>query len=260
MTTTLLMCALSVPAAARTVRGLTLTALIGATIASSAAHAQAPVLPRFSDMTPNEAVTGWQPLRPAPKAADTRYSLVQEQGATVIRADAQASMSGLTYPVRVNLQAFPLLRWRWKIAAPLQNADMTTKSGDDYAARIYVLFDYPSEKLPFSVRAQLRIAELLYRQAIPTAALNYVWDNRHPVGTIQPNTYTDRARMIVLQSGAGRAGEWVTETRNLAADFRAAFGEDPPDVVAVALATDTDNTGENATAWYGDIEFLNEAP
>jgi hypothetical protein len=165
-------------------------------------------------------------------------------------------MSGLSHVLRVDIKRTPLLRWRWKIAAPLVTADMTQKAGDDYAARIYVMFDYPVQKLSLGTRAKLKLGAALYGQDLPTAALNYVWDNRQPVGTIQANTYTDRARMIVVRSGAGQAGTWITETRDLAADFRAAFGEDAPDVVAVALATDTDNTGESALAWYGDIEFL----
>lgn len=218
--------------------------------------AAAPDVPAFSQMAPGQAPSGWDVLKPASKAADTRYSLVQDSGKTVLKAEADASMSGLAFPVRVDIRRYPLLRWRWKIAAPLKTADMTKKSGDDYAARIYVMFDYPADKLPFGTRTKLQFAETLYGQKIPTAALNYVWDNRHPVGTIVPNAYTDRARLIAVQTGAAKAGQWITETRDLAADFRAAFGEDAPDVVAVALATDTDNTGENATAWYGDIEFL----
>ncbi len=223
---------------------------------AASAAAAAPDLPLFSGMTAGGAIDGWQVLKPAPKAQDTRYTLVRDDGRTVVKAEADHAMSGLTHAVRVDIRQFPLLRWRWKISAPLKSADMTTKSGDDYAARIYVIFDYPLEKLPFGTRAKFKLAESLYGQKIPTAALNYVWDNRQPVGTIQPNTYTDRARMIVAQSGAARAGQWVTETRDLAADFRAAFGEEAPDIVAVALATDTDNTGESAIAWYGDIEFL----
>jgi hypothetical protein len=223
-----------------------------------AAARAAPDIPAFSSMVPGNNIRGWKVLKPAPRAPDTRYELVVDNGQTVLQAQSDKAMSGLSLPVRVNLREHPLLRWRWKIAAPLQGADMTTKTGDDYAARIYVLFDYPAEKLPFSTRAKLLIAEALYGQAIPTAALNYIWDNRHPIGTIQPNTYSDRARMIVVQTGSARAGDWVTETRDLAADFRAAFGEDPPDVVGIALATDTDNTGESATAWYGDIEFLQD--
>ena len=133
---------------------------------------------------------------------------------------------------------------------------MKTKAGDDYAARIYVLFDYDAGRLSLIDRLKMQLAQSLHGAQIPTAALNYVWDNRYPVGTIQPNAYTDRARLVVVESGSANAGQWVTETRDVAQDFRAAFGEDPPDVIGIALATDTDNTGETATAWYGDIEFL----
>lgn len=223
---------------------------------SSAAGTAEPAVPAFSALPANGEIRQWQSLKPAPKASETRYALVNDSGTTVLRAEADNSMSGLIHAVRVDVRRYPLLRWRWKVRAPLSNADMRTRQGDDYAARIYVMFDYPAEKLGFGTRAKLRLAESLYGQKIPTAALNYVWDNRQPVGTIQANAYTDRARMIVVQSGSQQAGRWVTETRDMAADFRAAFGEDPPDVVAVALATDTDNTGESALAWYGDIEFL----
>lgn len=221
----------------------------------SAASA-APDVPAFSQMTPGGEIHGWKALRPSPNAAETQYAIAMDAGKPVLKAEAKASMSGLIHPVRISLRQFPLLRWRWKIGAPVKGADMTQKTGDDYAARIYVMFDYPVDKLSFGTRAKLKIAETVYGQTIPTAALNYVWDNRQPVGTIQANTYTDRARMIVVRSGGVRAGEWITETRDLAADFRAAFGEEAPDVVAVALATDTDNTGESAVAWYGDLEFL----
>jgi hypothetical protein len=227
-------------------------------IGTSMNLAGAAEVPAFSAMAPGASIEGWQPLRPAPNAPDTRYALVKEGDRTVLKAEAQASMSGLVHTVRVDLRKTPFLRWRWKIAAPLNSADMREKAGDDYAARIYVMFDYPIEKLPFGTRAKLKLGEALYGQKLPTAALNYIWDNRQPVGTIQPNTYTDRARMIVVESGAGKAGQWVTETRDLRVDFRAAFGEEAPDVIAVALATDTDNTGENVVAWYGDLQFLPE--
>jgi hypothetical protein len=215
-----------------------------------------PAPPRFSDMAPGAAPVGWLPLRPAPDAADTRYTLIREGGAVVMRADADKSMSGLVHAIRVSPAHHPILTWRWRVAAPIEGADMLRRAGDDYAARVYVLFDYPAARLSLADRARLRLGQAIYGQPIPTAAINYVWDNRQPVGTIRPNAYTDRARMVVLQSGAARAGEWVVETRDLAADFRAAFGEDAPDVTAIAIATDTDNTGGQATAWYGDFEFL----
>ena len=222
----------------------------------AAASANAAEIPAFSQMQPGATITGWTVLKPAPKAPDTIYTLERDSDHVVLKADADRSMSGLVFATRVDINKTPLLRWRWKITAPIQHADMTKKSGDDFAARIYVMFDYPREKLSFSTRAKLKLGEAIYGQKIPTAALNYVWDNRQPIGTIQPNPYTDRARMVVVESGSGKAGQWVTETRDLAADFKAAFGEDAPDVVAVALATDTDNTGEHAISYFGDMQFL----
>jgi hypothetical protein len=241
--------------------GLSLGLATQATAQQTTAPGQSgppPAPPRFSQMTPGGTPAGWTPLRPAPDAADTRYELVRDGGTVVVRADADKSMSGLVHAIRVSPAKYPVLTWRWRVAAPIEGADMLRRAGDDYAARVYVLFDYPAARLSLGDRARLRLGQALYGQPIPTAAINYVWDNRQPIGTIRPNAYTDRARMVVLQSGAGRAGEWVVETRDLVADFRAAFGEDPPDVTAIAIATDTDNTGGQSTAWYGDFEFLPE--
>ena len=237
-----------------------LALLVLLSVHETAGATDPPQVPAFSRMTAGAKIAGWQILKPAPRAPETHYSLVADSGVVVLAAAANHSMSGLIYPVRVDVGQFPRLRWRWKITAPLQTADMMTKAGDDYAARIYVLFDYPLEKLSMLTRAKLKLAELAFGTKIPTAALNYIWDNQHAVGTVQANAYTDRARMIVIESGATNAGGWVTETRDLGADFRAAFNEDPPPIVAVAVATDTDNTGEMTNAWYGDLEFLPGAP
>jgi hypothetical protein len=64
--------------------------------------------------------------------------------------------------------------------------------------------------------------------------------------------------MIAAESGSDRAGLWVYEHRDVRADYRWLFGEEPGRVDAVAIMTDTDNTGTNATAWYGDIWFSPE--
>lgn len=203
---------------------------------------------------------GWRPFTPSAKLKPTRYALVRDGNTMVVRADADASMSGLAHAVRIDPAETPLIQWRWRVERPLKTADMTTKAGDDYAARLYVLFDYDVSKLPFLTRTKLKLAKALHGTDVPAAALNYVWDNRQPVGTIRANAYTDRARMVVVESGADKAGQWVTVTRDLAADFRAAFGEEAPPVTGVVIATDTDNTGERATAWYGDIRFLKRGP
>ena len=210
----------------------------------------------FSRMPPGDRLPdGWERIQPNADVPPTRFRLEVDGGATVVRADADRSMAGLSRRLRVDLGQFPYLCWRWKIAAPLAKADLRTRQGDDYAARLYVLFDYDTGRLPLGDRLKLGALRGLFGLDVPAAALNYVWDNRHPVGTVAPNAYTDRARMWVLRSGKGEAGRWVKEARNLAADFRRAFGEEAPAAVAVVIASDTDNTGEKATAWFGDIRF-----
>jgi len=94
---------------------------------------------------------------------------------------------------------------------------------------------------------------------VPDAALNYVWDNRHAVGTLRDNAYTDRTRMLVLRSGAQDAGRWVLEQRNVAEDFRLAFGNLPAKLNGLALASDTDNTGSVAHAGFAQFRFVADA-
>ena len=71
-------------------------------------------------------------------------------------------------------------------------ADLARKSGDDFAARVYVFFDVPRDELPFGTRFKLKMLEILYGERLPTAAICYVWDNRHPVGTSRWNPYSDQ--------------------------------------------------------------------
>ena len=200
----------------------------------------------------------WKPLGVSTSFPRTRYTLVDDGGVTVLRADANASASGLSRAIAVNPAEFPILRWRWKVANVLKAADIRTKAGDDYPARVYVMFDYPLEKLSFADRTKLRLARTLHDPNLPAATLCYVWDGKAAAGTIAPSAFTDRVRLIVVESGASRVNQWLDVERDVAADFKAAFGEAAPPVTAVAVATDTDNTGESASAFYGDISFYKQ--
>jgi hypothetical protein len=92
---------------------------------------------------------------------------------------------------------------------------------------------------------------------LPIGAINYIWATATPVGAVMDNAFAgDFVKMIAVQSGPGAVGRWVEEERNVYDDYTRAFGTEPPQVEGVAIMTDTDNTGESATAWYGDIQFL----
>ena len=197
----------------------------------------------------------WKPLTFEKIKEHTEYSLVDDNGTVVLKAVSHGSSSGLTREVAIDPKLYPLVEWRWKVENILKNGDVTTKEGDDYPARLYITFAYDGSKVGFFEKAQYEVARLIYGQYPPIGAINYIWESRSPIGTIVPNPYTDRAKMIVLESGEAKVGQWVAESRNLYEDYKKAFGGDPPLVSGVAVMTDTDNTQESAVAYFGDIVF-----
>ncbi|MBI5108808.1 MAG: DUF3047 domain-containing protein [Rhodocyclales bacterium] len=230
--------------------------IIMALVLSPGIAAAAPIWVGRFDTTATEIPAPWRVEMPNRNAPPTRYRLRLWDGVPAIEAHAAQSMALLARPLAIDLAATPVLCWRWRVDAPLKSADMNTKAGDDYAARVYLSFAVPPDTLGAGERLALGAARMLYGGEIPDAALNYLWDNRHPIGTWQANAYTDRARMLVLRSGAGDAGRWVSERRDVGADFRRAFGHAPQGLTGLALASDTDNTGETAHAGFADFRFV----
>ena len=166
----------------------------------------------------------WQLQTISDKLTPTRYSLREWDGVRAIEAVARASMALMARPLAIDLTATPLLCWRWRVDAPLKTADLRTKAGDDYAARVYITFALKPEALDFGTRAKLRIGRAIFGPQLPDAAINYVWDNRNPIGTRAPSAYTDRTRIIVTRTGAADAGRWVEERRDVLADATQEFG------------------------------------
>jgi hypothetical protein len=199
--------------------------------------------------------TGWKPLTFKKIERHTVYTLVKDGETIVVNAVANASASGLVREIRIDPNEYPIIQWRWKVANILKKGDVHKKEGDDYPARIYITFEYDSSKLGFFEKIKYETARLLYGQYPPLSAINYIWESRASVGTIVPNPYTDRVMMIVLESGDTKVNQWICEERNILEDHKKAFRESPSMISGVAIMTDTDNTGESATAYYGDIVF-----
>jgi len=167
---------------------------------------------------------------------ETLYEVTQEDTLRCIKATSHSSASGLYYKINYDTKKYPILTWRWKVNHVLSNGNALKKEGDDYAARIYVVF--PS---------------ILFWK---TKAINYIWANKLPRGTAVANPYSSNSIMIAVESGESKTGQWIEERRNVFEDFRMHFGKDPPRVGAISIMTDTDNTGEEAIAWYGPIRIL----
>ena len=197
---------------------------------------------------------GWKPLTFKKIPKHTSYEVVRDEGVAIVKAVSESSASGLIKPVLIDPKEYPIVRWRWKIENVLRGSDVTLKEGDDFPARLYITFAYDPDKVGFGKKLKFKAGQALFGE-IPIAALNYIWETKTPVGTIVENAYTDFAKMVIVESGTQKVGMWVDEERNIYEDYKKAFGEDPPMINGVAIMSDTDNTKERATAYYGDIFF-----
>jgi hypothetical protein len=222
---------------------------------------QLPAVGKFSAEKPGDTLpSGWRVWKLSGLKRPTEYSLVDHEGRTVVLARSRGSASGLVFPISIDLKAYPYLHWHWKVPALIPSADNTQRHLEDSPVRIVITFDGDKSKLPLEDRLFADQFRMFTKQEFPYAILMYIWENRAPVGSVIENLHTSRIRMIVADSGDANLGTWREETRNLYEDYRRAFGEAPGPVKSVAIMTDTDNTGEEAEAYYGDIAFLRSAP
>ena len=170
---------------------------------------------------------------------DTDYRLVEEDGVSVLRGRTDGAASILYRERRIDLERTPVLEWSWKVDRVYTAIEERTRGGDDFPARLYVV-----------VRTGLFPWQ--------TLAINYVWAAEAAPGESWPNPFTDKAVMIAVRSGADEVGRWVRERRDVAADFRAAFGERVTAIDGYAVMVDGDNGDRAATAWFGDLGFVAE--
>ena len=193
---------------------------------------------------------GWG-LRSGKRRTD--YRLVNGSDRTVLQASAEQAATGLYRHVRVDPARQPVLEWSWRVEQLVPGADLRKGSREDSAARLVISFHGDPAKLDFEDRVRLRLAQAFAGEPLPYAMLIYVWSNQIAVETALQSPQIDRIRMVVVESGHARLGQWLSYRRNILEDYRRAFGEDPGDIVAVGVLTDADNTRQSARALYGDI-------
>jgi hypothetical protein len=208
---------------------------------------------RFSRMPPGAPLAPWEQWLVRRGNTPTEYRVVEVDGARALEADAQQGGSGLSRKIRIDPRRQPVLEWRWRVPDP--GAALPAASGQSPLARLSLAFHGDPNQLDFDDRAKLRLAMVLTANGLPYASLLYVWMLDEPVETVLQSPYTARVRMIVVQSGAQRVGEWVTVRRNVLEDYKRAFGEDAEDIVAVGVMTDPGDDYSRRRTFYGDITF-----
>jgi hypothetical protein len=209
----------------------------------------------FSSESPGAQPKHWafQSVRNAPHL--TKYTLVRDDeiGVTVLEGSAHAAAGGLIFRVDGDARVDSVLRFKWKPGNLIASSDPRTKSGDDYVARVYVTFAYDPDRAGVKEKTENAIARLLYGETPPHAALSYVFTHKAAIGSIITSPFTKRVKKIVVDSDPSSVGKWKSFTRDIYDDYKRAFGEEPTRISGIAIMVDTDNTGETASARFGDI-------
>ena len=215
-----------------------------------------PAVTAFSKAKPGDELPGgWRVWSFSRLKKPTEYRMVSLGGRNVIRANAQGSASGLTHDVDVDLKLYPVLRWRWQVEELIPGADNTLAQSEDSPVRIVLAFSGDKSKWDFSEKLLATQLRMLAGFDMPYATLSYIWENKALKETLIHSHHTGRSKMIVVESGKEKLRQWLEESRNVYEDYKRAFGEEPGRLYAVAIMTDTDNTGAISRAYYGDIAF-----
>lgn len=196
------------------------------------AHAEQISVARFS----KGELNGWQERS---FVGHTQYQIVTLPQGKALQSNSHGTASGLFKEITIDLTKTPWLNWSWRIDNTLTGNNERSKKGDDYPARIYVVVS----------------GGLFFWK---TVALNYVWSNQQPLNSTWDNPYTSNAKMVAVRSGANQTGEWVSQKQNVLEDLKKAFGREITEIHAVAVMTDSDNTGAATAAMYGDIFFSSQ--
>jgi hypothetical protein len=204
---------------------------------------------------PSPGSPDWQPLAFRGVERTTAYTPESFEGIAAVRAESHCAASGLVLPLDgIDLDRTPLLSWRWRVDRGLDISDEKAKAGDDFAARVYLMFRLDSTRASALLRLRHRIAKLLYGEEVPGSALNFVWASRLAPGTVWNNPFEPNAKMIALTRG--ELASWRSETVDISARYAELFGVPAPPLMALAIMSDSDNSCQGTQARFGAFKFL----
>jgi hypothetical protein len=212
----------------------------------------------FSNSAVGDAPTSWEPMIILKTKKPTQYRIVVEQGKAILHAYAHEASSGLMQHVSIDPHSQSRLDWSWKVGNSVETFDVYHQTTEDSPARVILGFDGDKDTLPFTDQILFETAKVLTGHDFPYATLMYIWDKEKPVGTIMSSRRSSRIKMLVVANETDGVGQWRTFSRNIAADYEAAFGEKPNRLIGVGVLTDTDNLGQTVEAWYGDLRLRTE--
>jgi len=193
----------------------------------------------FESYETGKLPTGWD-WQENDNQTDKPYVVEQEAGNKYLAADDHGQSVILGKKVKVDIDAYPYLSFRWRVHQLPENGDERHGKTGDSAAAIYVIYRLSFGFIPVTVK--------------------YVWSSTLPVGTALQRSGVGRPWIIVAASGKTGMNEWQTHVFDVRAAYRETFGKRPPHkIVAIAVLSDANATKSEAAADYDDIYFLSKA-
>lgn len=199
---------------------------------------------------------GWRPQYFPNIGRHTQYTIVIEGHERYLKAESNASATGLVLSKEFNVYEYPRMRWRWRVDNVYRKGDVHTKAGDDYPMRLYVFFKNDSDQAGPMDLLSHSVEGLMFGEQLPHSSLNYVWANRETPEHFVTSPYTNRVKMILVEKGATRLGRWLEEQVNIVEDYERAFNQKPPKTAGLAIMNDSDNTGESSVSYIDWIEIF----
>lgn len=152
----------------------------------------------------------------------------------VLQLHAKGDQSdGIYRPVEVDLADTPLVHFAWKVQIHPDGQVGTDK--DDAAVQVHLDFG---------------------RRGLRRQVLSYIFDPQAKPGRCyDDSSFVAINRAIVLDSGPEKLGEWISHSRDVARDFRACYGSNPPKLQNISIFCDSNDSNSEALGYCTQITF-----
>lgn len=182
----------------------------------------------------------WKLIATLPGVPDTNFEIVKNGSLkkNVLKVSVKKS-TGLLITDRtvvVDLNKQPIMRWRWRVKNLPKGGDIRIPAKDDQAVAIYIsCHGWVNKK-----------------------NLSYQWATDTPKGASGKVSYAAgfvKCSWVAVRNKRDKLNHWYTEERNIAKDFKKAYGF-LPKRFGVSVAGNGQHTGSSTVAEVDFIEFL----
>ena len=168
------------------------------------------------------------------KLGQAEYSIAKVDGLDALLLRSTNTSFSFEREVRADLNDFPILSWKWKVTKLPEGGDFRNRRTDDQAAQLFVAFSR-------------------------SKSIVYIWDTTAPKD-LMADAFAPpfmSIKVVVLRSGQGETGKWITETRNVYEDYKRLYGDSDkvPLVSGMRIQINTQHTRTSAESYFADLTF-----